>query len=273
MAATAMIADLGATAGPANESPETGQVSGRATALAGAAANTPIGSVSTHEMSAGTCSSTVTTPLPFERRGPDNTAVPEAPVETPQVQRTPLSAAEIARLDADLRRTWQRWTAVVETISRGKNYARFSEPEYRQLHGELLALCRKQSEHAEGTQRERFQLLGGMVEPWLTPRTLAAADRETLRGLVQRCQQIEQELGVSHGYVTLFTHVAVVLCLTVAVAVGWQLFRLQREAAPARTWLAGLWKTVQANPVLWVALVVPAVVFLSIALLARRFRT
>jgi hypothetical protein len=217
-------------------------------------------------------SATVATAPAIDRAGVDEKETAAPAPEAPPAQRAPLSATEMARLDANLRRAWQRWTAVIEAVSRGRGYARVSEPDYRSLHGELLALCRAQIDHSEGAQRERFRLLEGMVEPWLTPRTLAAADREALADLLSRCRQIEQELGVARGNWALWTCVAALLFLGVAAALGWQLYNLQRSAAPARTWLVGLWKVVETNPVLWAALVVPAVVFLSIALLARWFR-
>src|SRR6185312_8980281 len=106
-----------------------------------------------------------------------------------RAERVPLSPEEVARMDAALRTAWQRWTAVVEAFVRGRGSRRVSAAAYQTLHTELVDLCRAQAEAAEGPQRAAFERLQGIVEPWLTPDNLAAADRETLASLLQTCKR------------------------------------------------------------------------------------
>ena len=72
--------------------------------------------------------------------------------------------------------------------------------DYDALHKELVAACRAWSEGADGTDRRLYQKLGNLILPWLTPKTLAQADREILFSLLICCRQADQELdGMAHG--------------------------------------------------------------------------
>jgi serine/threonine protein kinase len=188
-----------------------------------------------------------------------------------EAERVPPSPAELARLDAALRQAWQRWTAVVGAFARGRGWARVSEEAYRALHAGLLEVCREQAEAADGPQRAAFERLRGIAEPWLTPRSLAAADAETLTSLWQRCRQVEQELGVGGG-VNLWGWAAVAAALAVAIFLGWRLSQVQRVGGSPASWWAALKRVVLGNPVLWTLLALPAVVLGSIAFLVRRLR-
>jgi serine/threonine-protein kinase len=199
-------------------------------------------------------------------------ATPVPPAADTSPEKPPPSPAEIARLDVALRKAWQRWTAVVEAFARGSLRAQVNAEAYKLLHAQLLEVCRAQAEAAEGPQRAAFQRLEAIAEPWLTPQSLAAADRETLASLLQRCKEVERDLGVDGG-AHLWALAAVLAALAVAALLGWQLYQLQRASLSPVSWWEALKRLVMANPVLWTLLALPAVVLGSIALLARRLRT
>ncbi len=201
---------------------------------------------------------------------PGATPVPAAAAVT--VDRPPPSPAEIARLDAALREAWRRWTRVVEAFAKGSARAGVSTEAYKLLHTQLLEVCRAQAEAAEGPQRAAFQRLEAIAEPWLTPQSLGAADRQTLVSLLERCRQVEREMGIGPG-VNLWAWAATVAALLALAYLGSQLYQLQRASLSPVSWWVTLKHLVLARPVLWTLLALPAVVLGSIALLARRLRT
>src|SRR5215468_3104412 len=95
-----------------------------------------------------------------------------------------------------LRELWYRWLAVVELFARRRaGQHRLAEQEYRALREDLLRACRSLAEAAGAAGAGRYEALEGLVEPWLTLRTLGQADKELLFDLRERCQQIGQALG------------------------------------------------------------------------------
>ncbi len=195
----------------------------------------------------------------------DETAEPEGPA----AEQAPLSPAELAQVDAAVRRAWQQWTEVVEAITKGQDCTRVREEAYQLLHGQLLALCGAQAKAADPARRVRFQRLEAIAEPWLTARALASADRGTLAGVLQRCRAAGDELGCSRGVRVPWMGLTVLAVLAVVGFLGWQLYRFQHSAAPARSWFQALKRIVQADPVLWTALALPVVILLSIVVVAR----
>jgi hypothetical protein len=133
-------------------------------------------------------------------------------------------------------------------------------------------VCRAQAEAAEGPQRAACQHLEAIAEPWVTPESLAAPDRATLVSLLQRCRQVEQELGVGGG-LNLWGWAALLTALAVAGFLGWQLYQAQRVAVTLVSWWVALKRVVSATHVLWTLLALPVVMLTSIALLALRLRT
>jgi hypothetical protein len=199
---------------------------------------------------------------------PAAAGAPESPDAT--AERPPPSPAEVARLDLALRQAWPRWTAVVEAVAHGKG-ARLSEEAYRTLHTQLLGVCREQAEAAEGAQRAAFERLVAIAEPWLTPQSLATADRDTLTDLLRRCKQVEQELGVGGGVLG-WGWAALLAALAVAAFLGWRVAQgPQLTVSPASWWLA-LKRVVVGNPLLWTLLALPVVMFGAFWCLGRRVR-
>src|SRR5262249_11129874 len=91
-----------------------------------------------------------------------------------------------------VRRLWSEWTAVVEGTLADPNRTRSaSEATYAEAHRALVQGCRGLARTADSTLRPMFQRLAGLVEPWLTPQTLAATDRPTLHALLVSCRQAE----------------------------------------------------------------------------------
>src|SRR5207302_5439182 len=142
---------------------------------------------------------TTVTPVPEELRGPvvkaqraeeaapaaaepDAEKAPEnaAPAAEETAEQAPLSPEEVAQVDAAVRKAWQQWTEAVEAVCTGKGTSRVSEGPYQTLHGHLLTLCRSQTGAPDAERRARYQRLEAILEPWLTARVLADADRGTL---------------------------------------------------------------------------------------------
>jgi serine/threonine protein kinase len=197
-------------------------------------------------------------------------AASETDAAAATAERPPLSPAEVARLDLALRQAWPRWTAVVEAVARGKR-TRLSEEVYRTLHTQLLGVCREQTEAAEGTQRAAFERLIALVEPWLTPQSLATADRDTLTDLLRRCKQVEQELGVGGG-MSRWGWAALLAALAVAAFLGWRVAHLPQVTVSPASWWLPLKREVIASPLLWTLSALPVVVFGAVGLLGRRSR-
>jgi hypothetical protein len=96
----------------------------------------------------------------------------------------------------DLRRSWRRWTAVVElfALRRGAR-RRIGRAWYEALHAELLVSCRALA--ADGVESERpfYCALEVLAQPWLSPYALEQADREILFDLFHRCREAGRQLG------------------------------------------------------------------------------
>src|SRR4051812_4508289 len=95
-----------------------------------------------------------------------------------------------------LRDCWRRWTVIVDLFARGRPARRRVDPAvYNTLHRELLTTCRSLADSAGEESRAYYERLEELARPWLSPKTLAHADREILDGLLARCRAVEAELG------------------------------------------------------------------------------
>jgi hypothetical protein len=110
------------------------------------------------------------------------------------------------------------------------------------------------------------------VEPWLAPHALAGLDRATLAGLVTRSRQFLEQIG--HRRRSLAPLVIALACALGAAAAGW--FLLQ---APGRRFtfdyqaLRSLWTTLEAHPVLSLAVIVPVLLVSCFTVCGRIFRS
>jgi hypothetical protein len=94
------------------------------------------------------------------------------------------------------RTRWSRWAAIVEAFALRRPARNRVDPiAYGALYKELIAACRTLADSADAEERAYLEDLEVLFSPWLTPRTLARADREILEGLLARCRQVERELG------------------------------------------------------------------------------
>src|SRR5262249_28149854 len=136
-----------------------------------------------------------------------------------------------------VRRLWSEWTAVVEGTLTDPNRTRSaSEATYGEAHRALVQGCRGLARTADSTLRPMFQRLAGLVEPWLTPQTLAATDRPTLRALLLSCRQAERALGW-HGPGGFGRWAVVGLALVLSAIAGVWLSRFKLEESGARSLL------------------------------------
>jgi eukaryotic-like serine/threonine-protein kinase len=197
-------------------------------------------------------------------------AGPEAPAAAGQGEAP--RAAEAAppfRANDDLRRCWRRWVAVVEAFVRDGR-VEVSEVGYRVLHGRLLEHCRAPA-GVGGARPAVLQRLESLVEPWLTPRNLAATDRQTLASLLLQCAELDRELGGRERR-SLWPAAVVAAVLVLALAGGWYASHLQgwaSAAEPTADWVRDL---IESRPVLFLAAAVPAVVLAVLFGLSRLLR-
>jgi hypothetical protein len=97
---------------------------------------------------------------------------------------------------ASLATHWRRWSAVVELFARRRPARRRVDPrEYRALYCELTASCRDLASAGDEAGRAYYERLEATVRPWLSLRALEHADREVLGSLLDRCRQVDRELG------------------------------------------------------------------------------
>jgi serine/threonine protein kinase len=171
---------------------------------------------------------------------------------------------------------WQQWVGVIEVFARGGGVRQVNEVAYRELHRELLETCRSQA--AAGGDAEPLRRLESLVEPWLEPQTFAAADRAALACLLPQCRQIEREvfgddsvnLKETLGLVNLLT---VFLLAAVMGAAGLYWRGGHGGTVPAKLSLAAVRSLFATYPILSLALVTSAVIFLCVTLVSRLRRT
>jgi serine/threonine protein kinase len=101
-----------------------------------------------------------------------------------------------------LLKSWRRWTAIVESITRGRLSRRSADRRaFGTLRNELLLTLRARAGESHGPEREFYLSLEQLVAPWVSLLSLAREDREILHDLLVHCRQAEQILkGRSAGF-------------------------------------------------------------------------
>ena len=207
--------------------------------------------------------------LPRPEADPEATPAPPAD-DAPERGDSPASSpAPPFRPDRAFRKCWRAWVEVIEAFERGGRI-RVDEEGYRAVYGALLEHCRADA-HA-GKRPAALERIESVVAPWLTPRTLAATDRQTLASLLRHCSEIDRELG---GRETAPWQRWVALLLVLGGAAGavwyWN---------PGYDWAAGVqravhwvWGLVVAWPLVSLAVAVPAVLAATLYTLSRLLRS
>jgi hypothetical protein len=196
----------------------------------------------------------------------DREVPPAAPDET---GRPDATSAPPFRAGDELRRCWRRWVRLVEAFARGGRIG-VSAEDYRALRGRLLEHCRVPAGDG-GARPAVLGRLESVVEPWLTPQTLARTDPETLASLLRHCAEMDRELGGGDRR-SLWPLAGVAAVLVLAVAGGWVLSGLHgwpSAVEPAADWVGDL---IEARPVLFLAATVPAVALTVLCGLSRLLR-
>jgi hypothetical protein len=97
---------------------------------------------------------------------------------------------------AELRKSWARWTEVVELFARRRAGRKQVDPRtYATEHRELLEKCRALAASANDVDAAFYRYLEDLAQPWFEPATLARGDRDILYDLLLRCQHVETQLG------------------------------------------------------------------------------
>jgi eukaryotic-like serine/threonine-protein kinase len=161
--------------------------------------------------------------------------------------------------DETLLQAWDAWHTVLAALAIGTAPA-VSAANYKSLHAALLAALRI---GAAGDASQQSQCLERLVEPWVSLQILAATDPLTLRDLMVRSTRIACELGACPvPAAALPRWLAGVLLLMLVLAVG-GISSLHLTGGRV-TWhtpsLQSAWLFVQGNPVVSLALLLPATV-------------
>jgi len=72
---------------------------------------------------------------------------------------------------------------------------RISQADYHALQHTLLDACRSRANHSEDSERQLFQKMAGLVQPWVTLDSLMRANRHTLNELLSRSRAFEYQLN------------------------------------------------------------------------------
>ena len=149
---------------------------------------------------------TVPSRVQAERMDPDPPASapePNPPVPAPAVP------------ENKVRTLWKHWLAIVSRVVQGGSPS-WTEPEYKALHKALLVALRTQCSSAAHPRGPLYAKLENLVEPWLTLRSVADLDRETLGGLWGTCQHLDADLSPPSGLGSRRWFIA--LCLMVGLS-------------------------------------------------------
>ena len=176
-----------------------------------------------------------------------------------------------------LRADWSRWTTIVEAFAHRRPSRRWVDPvAYGTLHRRLLAQCRAEADGPGASAGS--EELESLVRPWLSPKTLAQADREILGGLLVRCRAVERRLGGRRRGFTFRVPSARLLLPATVGAGSCVLGALVFGPGPAMDWVRGwsnaLWFTVRrSSDVQRLAAVALVVVCVSIRVVSRIARS
>jgi serine/threonine protein kinase len=95
-----------------------------------------------------------------------------------------------------LLKSWRRWTATVACFARGRLSRRSMDLQaFTTLRNELRATLRARAAEVDGPERDFYLSIEALISPWVSLRSLAREDREILRDLLARCQEVERILG------------------------------------------------------------------------------
>ena len=94
-----------------------------------------------------------------------------------------------------------RWTATIASFAQGRLSRRFTDPQaFVVLRNQLLVTLRWRAAEVHGPEREFYLRLEELISPWVSTCSLAREDREILRDVLARCQQVGRILeGRSEG--------------------------------------------------------------------------
>jgi hypothetical protein len=194
--------------------------------------------------------------------------------ETEEPAEEPDEPADKARpVGPALRKSWKLWTATVKAVARAGQAQEVDPDDYCRLHGELLAACRSELAGAGGARPAVLRRMEALVEPWLTPYSLASADRAALASLLQRCRHLTEELGTPAGLGFLWRWAVWFGLILGTVALSVWLTRQQSYVLQAGNWLRGAWGVAQANVPLFMVILLPLGVLAALFLFSRSYRT
>jgi serine/threonine protein kinase len=132
--------------------------------------------------------------LPSAPLNESSTPLPaEAPATEEKPQSQDLPNRNPVTTDSNWNVYWHQWFAVVKCMARGEN-PRIHEANYQAVQRELLRLSKGQAALTTGVPHDRFLRLIALVEPWLTPHSLAALDKKTLSSLFESCDELDREV-------------------------------------------------------------------------------
>jgi tRNA A-37 threonylcarbamoyl transferase component Bud32 len=178
----------------------------------------------------------------------------------------------VARCDCALVEAWKRWLAVIECVCE-KGHADVSESDYRRLYDDLRECCRKHVARAKAAERPFFQRIEDLMTPWLSVRSLAFIDRDALARLLQDCRVIEAQLGIRRSG-GILRWMAVGAGLIAACSLGWFMVQAGPTFSGVDMSLArSIWASMEAHPILSLAVIFPAIMAGSFALLGRASRS
>jgi hypothetical protein len=188
--------------------------------------------------------------------------------------------ARAPEMEATLRATWGRWTAIVELFARRRPARLRVDPRaYVALHGELIATCQALAVSGDESKRPFLRELEELVQPFLTTRVLAKTDREVLFDLLFRCRDIERMLrgatwtmAASRWVAPVFLSIVLGLVAFILIWITWgswiPLWYRMRD------WSDVVWITIKrSNDISWLIFLGVAVILTSIAILSRPARS
>jgi serine/threonine protein kinase len=199
---------------------------------------------------------------PMEHRGEVAEPAISKPISEPK-----LEIAPHCHPSAALRKCWRQWLGVVEAFVQG-GHPRLDGSAYAALHAALLNYCRPDPSDP-GPRPALLKRIEALVEPWLSLRTLAMTDRDTLLSLLARCQTIDQEIGPNRRSMRWLG--APLLVSLVAIGL-WYLECTWRLTASVKPWSEQARRVVLARPVLSLGIAGVALVLVGLAALSRLLR-
>jgi hypothetical protein len=191
-----------------------------------------------------------------------------AEVSLPVIERTAPLPAEPAPSAAVVIAAWQQWAGIVEALRAGSAVP-LNEASYQKLQRDLVAACRALAATTEADERDRWQRMADVVQPWLSLKVLATTDHETLASLSNRVQGIAAELGLPRS--SAWPWIVSVTMVAVLAVVGWWLIT-SRAGSVAVSSLGTWWPMIEKHPVLALSGAIPGFLLMALFLLKRVLR-